>query len=134
MSVIRPRRLLPKGSYDGEKVVLPRTDQLWTILEREWAGDDPLRWKQLAALHLYCHCRWTCEMIGHAWSHPRGHVSRMLRQTVSQLREIFTLELPDPHGALNGCLADDAEAVANSRADCVTPDPADCKRPTATAR
>ncbi|TWT43060.1 Sigma-70, region 4 [Thalassoglobus neptunius] len=70
--------------------------------EIEWAGENPLRWKQLACLHLYTDHGWTLERIGRAFGHPKGHVSRIVRLTADQLRERFAVNWDsDPEQILN---------------------------------
>jgi hypothetical protein len=77
----------------GEKVILPRTSpELWTVLEREWAGNDRQRWKAVCALHLYVRCHWTLDTIGLLFGHAKGHVSRLLRDVKRELAERFVPE------------------------------------------
>ena len=71
----------------GEKVVLPRSERLLETIEREWAGDDPFRWKMLVCLHLRSHCRWELELIGRAFGHDKGHALRLIQQATDELRE-----------------------------------------------
>lgn len=75
----------------NEKIVLHRDHRLWDVIEREWAGDDRLKWKGLACLHLYVHNRWTLEMIGNAFGHPKVPVSRLIQNTARVLRSRFTM-------------------------------------------
>lgn len=91
MSVVRTPD--PNRPEFGEKVVLSRDGrQMWRTIQREWAGDDPVRWKRLCILHLRVYCRWTNEMIGKAFGHPRGHISRIVASTKEELRAHFRLE------------------------------------------
>ena len=88
MSVVKSP--YPERPELGQKVVLPRTSpELWTTLELQWAGEDPTRWKALGVLHLYVHCHWSVEMIGRAFNHPKGHVSRILKKVKTELSERF---------------------------------------------
>lgn len=74
----------------GEKIVLPRSpDEFWLTLQEQWAGDDQMRWKYLAVLHLRVHCGWKLEMIGAAFGHPKGHISRIIKNTIVELRALF---------------------------------------------
>ena len=79
-----------KRFAEGEKVVLPRQpEKLWETIEREWAGDSKVAWRYLAILHLYVHCHWTTEMLGHAFGHSKGHISRIIRLTKGYLASRF---------------------------------------------
>lgn len=84
------------GPAAGEKIILPRGGpELWTTLQKYWAGERRLRWKQLAMLHLQCHCGWTESKIGLAFGQHRGRVSRLIRSAKEQLARLFVPE-PEP--------------------------------------
>ena len=91
MSAVQTR--YPSRPDLGEKIVLPRrSPDLWNTLQREWAGTNPTRWKQLSMLHLYVHCHWTLDMLHHTFGHPKGQISRTLRNVRQELADRF---LPD---------------------------------------
>jgi hypothetical protein len=80
----------------GIKVLLPRASpEFWTTIEREWAGANHQRWKSLCMLHLYVHCGWSLRMLGLAFGHPKGHVSRILKAVKRELAERFEPVMPE---------------------------------------
>lgn len=79
----------PDGPRAGEKIVLPRTRDMWRHIELHWAGDNRVRWKALAMLHLHVHCNWSLTMIGKAFGQHRGRVSRLIRNAQRRLAEQF---------------------------------------------
>lgn len=88
MSIVQTR--YPTCPELGEKVLLPRrSPDLWNTLEREWAGTNPIRWKQLSMLHLHVHCHWTLDMLHHTFGSTKGQISRTLRNVRSELAERF---------------------------------------------
>lgn len=77
------------------KVQLPRkagSDPFWELMEREFAGDDPRRWKYLAMLALRENAGWPMAAIGKVFDHPKGHVSRCLVRIKQQIRDKFEIE------------------------------------------
>lgn len=91
MSAVQTR--YPSCPELGEKIVLPRrSPDLWDTLQREWAGTNPTRWKQLSMLHLHVHCHWTLDMLHYVFGHPKGHISRTLRNVREELAERFVPE------------------------------------------
>lgn len=115
MSVVKSP--CPRRPELGEKVVLPRrAPDLWTTLQREWAGEDAQRWRRLGMLHLYVYCHWTVEMIGRLFGHSKGHVSRILRQVTCELSERFVPELDEAAERLAG-LEMDPDAAGGEPAD-----------------
>ncbi len=85
MSVMRPNKL---------KVNLTRSgpDPVWQLIRDEYAGDDPVKLKQLAMLALREGAEWPLEWIGDVFSHHKGHVSRCLQKTCRELRKRFQLD------------------------------------------
>lgn len=77
---------------------------VWNEVETRWAGSSRQRWKMLLCLTLYETCGWTCEMIGTAFGHARGHISRLVNQCRDELREEFDRSdfYPDSQGAEDG--------------------------------
>jgi len=81
MSVMKP---------DGRPAELPREHPLfWTAIETEFALEDQLRWKGVAMLTLHECCGWTMSMLGHAFGHPKGHCSRIVKKTKREMAERF---------------------------------------------
>lgn len=78
----------------GQRVILPRLgpDDFWRHLAEHYAGRDAVRWKYLAMLVLRETAGWPLERIGRLFGHPKGHVSRCLKQVRRELRERFRLE------------------------------------------
>lgn len=76
------------------KMDLHRTgqDPFWTLIEREFAGDDRLLWKYLAMLALRENAGWPLHSIGKVFGHPKGHVTRCLRRIKQLMRERFDRE------------------------------------------
>lgn len=60
-----------------------------------WAGVDELRWKALCILCLREVNGWTMEMIGLVFGHPKGHVTRVVRDTMADLSAGFLKQFPD---------------------------------------
>lgn len=52
-------------------------------------GDDPQAWKRLAIAHLRHVCAWNLEQIGFAFGHPKGHISRLLRQADAEIKSFY---------------------------------------------
>lgn len=77
----------------GGKIVLSRLgpDTFWDAVREAYAGDDPLKWKYLAMLALRVNAGWSLDMIGNAFGHERGHVSRSLSNLRREMRERFDL-------------------------------------------
>lgn len=75
----------------GGKVVLPRLgpDGFWNEVREMYAGDDPQKWKYLAMLALKVNAGWSLDMIGNAFGHERGHVSRSLSVLCREMKERF---------------------------------------------
>ena len=76
------------------KLDLPRTgaDPFWQLIEREFAEDDPLKWKYLAMLALRENAGWPLHSIGKVFNHPKGHVTRCLRRIKQLVSEKFERE------------------------------------------
>gem|GEM_PF-3455049 len=77
-----------------QKISLPRagTQELWSRVEQHFARDDVQHWRYLAMFALREACGWKLEQIGLAFGHPKGHVTRCLRQIKAELRANFSLE------------------------------------------
>lgn len=75
----------------GGKVVLPRIgpDAFWSDVRTHYAGAEPQKWKTLAMLALRVNAGWSLDMIGNAFGHERGHVSRSLSTLCRELKERF---------------------------------------------
>ncbi|MBX3439643.1 MAG: hypothetical protein KF861_19295 [Planctomycetaceae bacterium] len=84
MSVAKP---------DGTKIILPRTgaDEFWQTVHEHYAGDNSRVWKYLAMLALRENAGWPLDRIGDVFGHPKGHVTRCLRQIKQELRGRFRL-------------------------------------------
>lgn len=95
-----------------------RNDRLWDRLQRDWAGEKPLRWKKLACIHLRLHCQWRLEMIGHVFGHPKGHILRLINSGLDELRQ----SLPRRIGSNVGDIHDELTA------DIVDPSPDELDR------
>jgi len=82
MSAMRPDKL---------KTILPRSgpEEFWMAIHSQYAGEDARKWKYLAMLALREDAHWPLEFIGRVFSHPKGHVTRCLRQVKQELRENF---------------------------------------------
>jgi len=76
---------------DGVKIVLERSgpEEFWEVIERQYANNDPFKWKYLAALILRETARWPVDRIALALDHDKGHISRALQQIQSDLRRRF---------------------------------------------
>jgi len=74
----------------GDKVILPRVgpEAFWDEVREGYAGADPCRWKYLAMLALQVNAGWSLDMIGNAFGHERGHVSRCLTTIRRDLQEV----------------------------------------------
>lgn len=73
-----------------ERRLALRSGDVLRTLEREWASEKPqIRFKYLAILQLWSHGGWTLEQIGHVFNHPKGHVTRIINNTIAELRERF---------------------------------------------
>lgn len=86
----------------GNKVVLPRIgpDGFWNEVRAEYAGADPHKWKYLAMLALKVNAGWSLDMIGNAFGHERGHVSRSLAILCREMQERFDWSPEEPSGEL----------------------------------
>lgn len=75
----------------GDKIILPRIgpDAFWDEIREEYAAADPYKWKHLAMLALKVNAGWSLDMIGNAFGHERGHVSRCLSVLCRELQEHF---------------------------------------------
>lgn len=75
----------------GDKVILPRIgpDEFWEDIRTAYAAADPYKWKYLAMLALKENAGWSLDMIGNAFGHDRGHVSRCLSSLCRELQERF---------------------------------------------
>jgi hypothetical protein len=88
---------------NGRKIVLPRAamEQQWDLIIRHYAKADARKWKYLAMLALKENANWPLECIGHVFKHPKGHVSRCLKQVRRELNSKFSpqerLGLGSPH-------------------------------------
>lgn len=76
---------------DGVKIILERSgpDEFWEVVARNYAKDDPFKWKYLAALVLRETARWPIERIALVLDHDKGHISRALQQIQEDLRRRF---------------------------------------------
>lgn len=78
--------------YNGEKIVLrvPFTEHMafWKEVQKRYAKGNERRWKYLSMLCLRVHSGWSLEMIGLAFGHPKGHVSRCLVAVKRDLLEM----------------------------------------------
>ena len=95
------------------KIVLPRSgpDDFWQLLMDDFAGNDPLKWKYLAMLALRENSGWPLAAIGVVFNHPKGHVSRCLKNIKARIRERYTLD-EDPFAAAEECPVVSPESVA----------------------
>ena len=85
----------------GGKVILPRIgpDDFWSAVREHYAGAEPTKWKYLAMLALKVNAGWSLDMIGNAFGHERGHVSRSLSALCRELQERFDWSSEaDPEG------------------------------------
>lgn len=75
----------------GDKVILPRLgpDQFWNDVRAHYAGAEPQKWKALAMLALRVNTGWSLDMIGNAFGHDRGHISRSLTTLCRELKDRF---------------------------------------------
>ena len=84
---------------NGLKTILPRggADDIWKAIHEGFAHDDERKWRYLAMLSLREAAGWPLEYIGLLFSHPKGHVTRCLRQIKRELRDEFRPEPLPPH-------------------------------------
>jgi hypothetical protein len=84
------------------KILLPRDgmDPFWQMLLDAAAG-DPLQLKYLAMLGLRENSGWPLDAIAVVFKHPKGHVSRVLKNTKRRIRERYQLadDAPDAQEA-----------------------------------
>lgn len=75
----------------GGKVILPRIgrEHFWDDIREHFAGAEPQKWKVLAMLALRVNACWSLDMIGNAFGHERGHISRSLSELCRELQEHF---------------------------------------------
>lgn len=66
-----------------------RNDRLWDLIQSDWAGENPRRWKALACIHLRLHCQWPLESIGRAFGHARGHILRLINDGLDDLQQTY---------------------------------------------
>ena len=78
-------------STTGEKIVLERggPNLFWEIVQREYAGMNPLRWRNLAILVLREEGCWPIERIGRAFGVSTGQVCRNLQETCAELSQFL---------------------------------------------
>lgn len=89
-----PEEAVTTIGEDGLKIVLSghRLTDIWGLIGRHYAGDDPVKWKHLAMLALRENAGWPMERIGRTFDYSRGHVARALLQLERELRERFERE------------------------------------------
>lgn len=89
----------------GSKIVLDRAgrDAFWDLVADRYAEDDPRKWRYLAMLALRENAQWSLELIGKAFGHHRGHVTRCLTQVRMKLRQELGQE-PNIWGDDQECL------------------------------
>jgi hypothetical protein len=90
-----------RGEPIGDiKVELPRLgmDNFWDEIKEKYAQENPRKWKQLAVLCLRENSGWETEMIGLAFNHPKGHISRILVTIKAEIRKRFEIEPSMIHG------------------------------------
>ncbi len=75
----------------GDKVILPRLgpDEFWSEVREHFAGAEHQKWKSLAMLALRVNAGWSLDMIGNAFGHERGHVSRTLSILCREFQDRF---------------------------------------------
>lgn len=88
-------------NYRGEKIELPRTSaEIFSLIEQAWleSMSGPVLYQQamkcLAILRLRECDGWRLQSIGNAFSHPKGHISRLITATKRSLRN-FVKSRPD---------------------------------------
>jgi hypothetical protein len=94
---------------ETERIFSRQNDRLWDLIQRDWAGESPRRWKALACIHLRLHCQWPLESIARAFGHARGHILRLINQGLDDLQAAYAqgcnaLEPPDDLAPLAGLL------------------------------
>lgn len=89
MSVVRGFKSA-QGQLDGEKIVLPERADVLEDIQRRWAGDDPHRWRTLAALVLHTQCGFTLGRLGLMLGIHRGNVHRRIARCKRDLRRLLT--------------------------------------------
>ena len=72
-----------------EPVFGQRNDRLWDLIQSDWAGDNPRRWKTLACIHLRLHCHWPLESIARVFGHARGHILRLINDGLDDLQQSY---------------------------------------------
>lgn len=86
---LRPRSLDKIDESRAAAAHLSRVDYHLGVRFRRmmvrWAGWDEIRWKNLAILELREIGGWTMEMIGLVFGHPKGHITRIVRDTKAEL-------------------------------------------------
>lgn len=77
----------------GEKIILrgEGLDGFWSVMRTVYAEEDEVKWRHLAMFALRETAGWPMELIGLAFGHPRGHVSRCVGAVRKELRERFRL-------------------------------------------
>ena len=98
-----------------ERVLGSRNDRLWDLIQRDWAGDDPQRWKVLACLHLRLHCQWPVETIGRAFGHARGHILRLVNNGLTELQQTYARARLEEADGVDALLP--ADSLAPSRSE-----------------
>jgi hypothetical protein len=75
----------------GFKVLLIRCepDHIWDALARNYAGNDPKRWKRVAMIALHETAGWPLSYVGDLFGCNKGRVSRIIKQTKAELRALF---------------------------------------------
>ncbi len=74
-----------------QKVALPRVgiEAMWNQVQRGFALEDQMLWRNLAMFTLREIAGWTFEQIGVVFGLHRGHVLRCIQQTKQMLRQEF---------------------------------------------
>ncbi|MBX3450398.1 MAG: hypothetical protein KF777_12595 [Planctomycetaceae bacterium] len=75
----------------GEKIIVrgEGLDGFWSVMQTVYAEADEVKWRHLAMFALRETAGWPLELIGKAFGHPRGHVSRCVGAVRKELRERF---------------------------------------------
>jgi hypothetical protein len=95
---------------NGHKVVLPRggNEQQWELIISHYAKADSRKWKYLAMLALKENAGWPLDCISSVFKHPKGHISRCLRQVKRELQARFS---PQDRLGLGGAYDDEQLAA-----------------------
>ncbi len=98
-----------------ERIHGSRNDRLWDLIQRDWAGNDPQRWKVLACLHLRLHCQWPVETIGRAFGHAGGHILRLVNNGLVELQQTYARARLEEANGVDALLP--AQSLAPSRSE-----------------